>query len=973
MSNTIQGAGQLQTFSLADLGLRKEAEKLIQKETVETADGKVEAHVFDNQSDALKYASQHAGDEAVTKLEDGRWAVLDLKSSYAEVTRLDAGTTEKDQNHQLKIKADALFDPDAAAHFPDRAISRARVYESGSGAQDAKMDRIELIRGAAQTPDRQVESSLRLAKIALAGDVGGFDARKATNTVKGEQYTTNLSTAVTGLNTSIETLEAKYKAAEAEVKKGLEAKEKAAQGEGVADPWIDDKLKNLQNLGSQLEELKTYRGLLRNRLLTSAESNAPVPGLTNAKGEPVKIGDKRNAFGDVREMLQQRKAQLQDSLAKATSPEAKASLQGQIDLIDKEYVQTNKSENQVQAAEIAIRMRVGALATTSKALGDASASLQVKSQKLVALNDELIRLSNDPNQGPQGPRQKVPEVRRQLEQLKKEIETEKAALVATMETEAKSFGDHAPRGAKAKEFLVSQIAEVKALNLSDPAQSKAEIAKLNAIQANLLPQIKKDAKIWEGISPKEGSLLEQIDTKVNTYISDYKQAKQDASKLEARVKLAEQLPDFAYTRAPIKSVADARDKWTPGSTGQSGVDANKIINETYDHLDKQFEKYMGEPQIANWMTFGKYASREAGTQIQNLEAALEALETFKKIDGSPDNDARAAQALVKVMRSDRMLEQSIRMALDVSKDVSSADLGDLVLKGLVGTGAEKGAEFAGRMIGALENLRGAMVKGNTRIYENVVAPYDVFMAAEQKGENGLDALKKAGYNGPHAGQVFTTATQKDPQGFVIQAFTKYKEAKTLSDKVEILRKEDPVGNKAEIDKLLERRKNITHEANLLIGMQEQLTILQDKDIFGNPQVSRLLNAMTGTMSLNDANGRHELLPGLTPAKASWADFKTRMGLEDVPAGTPGAIKAVMPDKSTHYFVPKYPAGTISQYFRDGLEGADAAKLVKSPPRDISPIYRDSVEGKVTTMDRLEDATLVVAPVVWVGKQIYDIF
>lgn len=972
MSNTIQSPGQLQTFTLGELGLRKEAEKLIQKETVDTADGKVEAHVFADQSEALQFAGKDSGDEAVIKLEDGRWAVLDLKTGANQLARLDPAQVEKDAYQQPKIKADALFDPDTAAHFPERAISRSRVYDAGNGMREAGLERIELL-PSAHTPDKQVDASLRLAKIALKGEVTDFNPAQATNTVKGELYTTNLATTVGQLNTAIATLDAKYQKLEAEVRAGREQNAKAAAGDGIADPWIDDKVQQLQQLGAQREELKTYRGLLNNRLLTAPQSQTPIPGLTDNQGQQVHIGDKRNAFGDVRDVMLQRKGQLQDAIGKTQDPAVKANLQGQIDLIDQEYAHNTRLEGQVKAAEIAIRMRTGALATTSKALTDASASLQAKSTRFAALHQELLTLTQTSPTGPQGPREKVPAIRQELEKLKKEIETEKAALIATMEAEAKTFAANGPRAQKAQAFLQSQIDEVKSLNLSDPTKAMAEVRRLNDIQAKMLPELKKNARIWQDISPKEGSLLEDIDKHVDSYLSDYKQAKADASKLENRVVLAEHLPAFAYTHLPIDPVSDARDKWVAGSTIQSGVQANDIINTTYDHLDRQFDKYLGEPRLANWMTFGKYASREAGTQIQNLEASLEALETFKKIDGSTGNDERAAKALIKVISSDRMLEQSLRMALEVSNDVSSADFSDYLLKGLTGVGLEKGFEFAGKMIGALETLRGAMVKGNTRIYENVAAPFDVFMAAETKGENGLEALKKAGYNGPTPGHTFTTATVKDPQGYVIQAFTKYKQAKTIADKIEILKKEDPVGNKAEIDKLLAQRKQVTHEANLLIGMQEQLTILQDKDIFGDPMVSRLLRAMSGTMSITDANGKHELLPGSTPKTASWADFKTRMGLEEATATTPGAIKARMPDGTTHYFVAKYPVGTISEHFLNSLEGPKADNLVKSPPRVMEPIYRDSVEGRVTVGDRLEDATIVISPVVWAGKKVYNFF
>ena len=68
------------------------------------------------------------------------------------------------------------------------------------------------------------------------------------------------------------------------------------------------------------------------------------------------------------------------------------------------------------------------------------------------------------------------------------------------------------------------------------------------------------------------------------------------------------------------------------------------------------------------------------------------------------------------------------------------------------------------------------------------------------------------------------------------------------------------------------RDQTAHEANLLIGYQEQLVILQP--IFDTMQEE--LAAMSGTMVLNDPNGVHELAGG-------WGDFYTRMGIDPAQA------------------------------------------------------------------------------------------
>ncbi|MBF2053009.1 MAG: hypothetical protein IGS03_06035 [Candidatus Sericytochromatia bacterium] len=608
------------------------------------------------------------------------------------------------------------------------------------------------------------------------------------------------------------------------------------------------------------------------------------------------MGASRNHFGEVRESLMQRRGALQDQLAQTQDPAQQASLQDQLALVEAGYAQNTRQEREVQCAALAMRMGVGSLATMNQSLQRSSTSLQTKTERFNTLHDQLL----EQQAGPSGPRQNAPATRRAMEGVQREIEQERSALVRGLRAEARVFRDNSgPQAAEARRFIESQIAEIEGLNFSDPAQSRASVERLNAIQAELLPVITAQSSIWRGISPQEGRMLRDLDQNVDAYVADYAQAREASARLEARVELAENLPDFAYNPLNLRDVSAARETRTPGSTGLSGVDANRIINETYNALDQQFSRFLGDPPTANWMSFGKYASREAGTQIQNLEAALEALETFKQVDFSTGNDERAVGALIEVMTSDRMMEQAVRMAFEVGEDVDIRAFLTTALLGPPGSsvvpGVVAGVDFADRMIGALGGLREAMVTVNTRIYENIARPYDVFMQAESRGEDGLAALRAAGYDGPHGGQTFTTEQMRDPQGFVISAFEKYKEPSIRSDQARILEREDPVGNRERIDALMAEREALIHEANLLIGMQEQLTILQAPDIFGDPMVSLLLGAMSGTMSLTDANGRHELLPGSSPSTANWADFETRMGLRQVPAGTAGAIEARMPN------------------------------------------------------------------------------
>ena len=119
---------------------------------------------------------------------------------------------------------------------------------------------------------------------------------------------------------------------------------------------------------------------------------------------------------------------------------------------------------------------------------------------------------------------------------------------------------------------------------------------------------------------------------------------------------------------------------------------------------------------------------------------------------------------------------------------------------------------------------------------------------------------------------------------------------------------------------------MVHEANLYIGIQEQMVILQDPAIYGDPEVAEVVNGQ-GELSLTDAVGTHRLV-------GNWADFATRMGLDAVPAGTAGALAIRDHAGGTaHYRVPDPPpAGTISANFAAGLAPETAAALLNGAPR-----------------------------------------
>ncbi|MEZ0370306.1 MAG: hypothetical protein ACAI44_14550, partial [Candidatus Sericytochromatia bacterium] len=112
--------------------------------------------------------------------------------------------------------------------------------------------------------------------------------------------------------------------------------------------------------------------------------------------------------------------------------------------------------------------------------------------------------------------------------------------------------------------------------------------------------------------------------------------------------------------------------------------------------------------------------------------------------------------------------------------------------------------------------------------------------------------------------------------------------------------------------------------------------------------------MTGEMVMHDTTGVHPLLAGKGPGQANWAVFKDRMGFEEVPANTPGAmeLEVLQEDgsKKTAWYKPNHAPGTISQYFKDGLDPATAKKMTGGMLSN-SPLYYNA-EQQGTKMREL---------------------
>lgn len=319
--------------------------------------------------------------------------------------------------------------------------------------------------------------------------------------------------------------------------------------------------------------------------------------------------------------------------------------------------------------------------------------------------------------------------------------------------------------------------------------------------------------------------------------------------------------------------------WRPGLAGMTGTQANLRVTATYQALDEAMTAYLGEPRLPNWMTYGKYASREVGSQVIRLEELM-------KLTATHDPEA-AYDTLVDVMADPSRLGGQGVTLLRISR---------------------------GNPLLAAENaaaIRDALVAGNTGVYGDIAPPYDVFLKAEAAGQDGVAALRAAGFG----------RAPKDPQGLLVEAFGLYQRA---------------AREKATLTP--EARHALIQRATLTLGNHEQMVVLQGPRVFGDPEVARLLSSLSALLTVTDARGTMRLLPH----GGNWADFATRMGYDDVDPATPGAMRVVDHGGVAHHFVPsrdpKRWQGSIGAYFVDGMKPGAAEAILGGVPAPLPPAY-----------------------------------
>lgn len=379
-------------------------------------------------------------------------------------------------------------------------------------------------------------------------------------------------------------------------------------------------------------------------------------------------------------------------------------------------------------------------------------------------------------------------------------------------------------------------------------------------------------------------------------------------------------PGFAY-QAPALPNVDA------ALTGDiTGAETNEQIVDAYAGFDKAFSQYLGNPPIANWTTFGKYAAREAGQQIVRLETVSRALSVkdpsghaiagaIKDVVTHPGEIGQCGKALVE----DAAKKSHIGFGWLAGLCMGPAGIFGIVkeLPHLVG--------FVGALLEDMKVLHKGLMQAHVGIYNDFAPAFDTFLQAESKGQDGVAAVKGA----------IASGRLKDPNGLLVDALTDYQQAAALGQQAQAL----PDGPQK--DSLLAQREALVKRGTLLIGVQEQYGVAQP-EAFGDPAFKELIGRLSPFLQVHDANGAHDLQKG-----GNWADFATRMGFVELPAAV-GAkrytgnadpanpVVMVHDDQGkAHYYQPNpnlaKQDGTIYQLFDKNATGQAAVNNIHGTP------------------------------------------
>ena len=424
------------------------------------------------------------------------------------------------------------------------------------------------------------------------------------------------------------------------------------------------------------------------------------------------------------------------------------------------------------------------------------------------------------------------------------------------------------------------------------------------------------------------------------------------------------VPPFVYTPIPIYNMWSAKN-WDPTApSGTTGTQANNVVNQTYERLNNALLDYMGGPPwVANWFTFGKWASREAGQGIKNLSAGAAAMydlipsttEAVLLVVPLPTGEtaiyigshAKCFIALAEVISDDSggMFLQVIHLLFTTLDKMPIPSKSDVLNPIWQAKFVYQLAKHRGAVIEIWQKmcvLLKVLVHGNQGIYRNMAWATHMFLLGESgNAGQGMQKLEEwcavTTPSDPH------DLNPRDPQRFLRDSFAMYVECRKLW--IQSLSEPDATRKK----KLLDDRRLKAHAANVTIGCQEQMLILQSPDVFSNAVAQEIVAGQEGVMCLHDPGPpspkrRIALLPD--PPGGNWADFPVRMGIE--PGSGPISVTVANPypvpsgatftaSSSPTVYVPKAAGsrvGTIYTYFEDNVDDG-AGGSAKTPLMTVS--------------------------------------
>lgn len=351
---------------------------------------------------------------------------------------------------------------------------------------------------------------------------------------------------------------------------------------------------------------------------------------------------------------------------------------------------------------------------------------------------------------------------------------------------------------------------------------------------------------------------------------------------------------------------------------ESGVDANRAINNDYSQLSRVADEYMrggvDAPTINNFFENAEQASTEVGRQINNIENSQRGL------NGSATGLVDAGRNMANLRQMDQ-----VGRVFDATMQ---AEANDVVQQNPNGGDLENGARVlggtAGRMVGELDTTRDALVNGNTAIHRQLGPAADTFFKGEADGGKGIEALKKAGiYPG----------SDKDPDGLITRAFSSMRETRDLAQQWKDAKTPE------ERQKIQDKRLKAGKDSMFSFMMHEQGHILQNPQIFDDPVMKRNLKAITPTMQFKDTNKTW----GQLGQGQDYSNFQQRLGVNKVDADTPGAFPLTKNGQTQHYMPDPTQKGSIVDYFSQNMEGPGARRMIDAPaaPVDAGPQHQST--------------------------------